>query len=176
MPLRLYQVAQRVMSLLDSPFAVFLAFILMGMSVLVTLNGCSEGKRPIATARVCLPTSTDVSDFVDVIRQAGRPYGMTFFDRTPATRTDLKSLGNPAGTVGIDGFVLNIGTLRQDGMGVTASQLSGPGYQVALGFSEGADVPKAKHFNQDVVHKLKQRWRVEVRPDGAGAQPFDKCP
>ncbi len=164
------------MSLTASPFAVLSAFILMGTSVLVTLNGCSEGKRPMATARVCLPTSTDVPDFIDVIRQAGLPYGMAFFDRTSATRTDLKSLGSPAGTVGNNGFVLNIGALRQDGMGVTASQLSGPGRQVALGFSEGADSREAKRFTRDVVDKLKQRWRVEVRPDGAGAQPFDKCP
>jgi hypothetical protein len=143
---------------------------------LMTLGGCSEGKRPIATARMCLPNSDDVAEFVTLLRETGQSNRMTFFDRTSETRVDLRALGSPNGTVGSDGFILNVGIRRPDGMGVTASQLAGPGLQVALGFSKAEDPAEANRFAAAVIDKLKRRWRVELFPDGAGVQPFDHCP
>ena len=60
-------------------------------------------------------------------------------------------------------FVLNLGALRQDGMGVTASELDGPGYQVALGFSEGSNPANARRIAKNFTKGLAERWRTEVR-------------
>lgn len=150
--------------------------VLASMVILLSLNACSGGKPPIETARVCLPKPSDVPEFVKLLRETGKAHGMTFFDRTAETRVELNALENANGATRADGFVLNIGVLRPDGMGVTVSELPGPGWQVALGFSSANDLAEAERFTQAVTHILGRHWRVELIPGAAGVQPFDHCP
>jgi hypothetical protein len=60
---------------------------------------------------------------------------------------------------------------------VTAGNLGLPGYQVALGFSEGSNPSDAHRFAQMVVSKLEEHWHVEIVPDPAksGALPMKNC-
>ncbi len=51
---------------------------------------------------------------------------MVFFDRTAETHAERKMLGDTNGTMQADDFILNVGVLRPDGMGVTVSELAGP--------------------------------------------------
>lgn len=150
--------------------------LLIATTLVLLLSSCSTGKRPIATARVCLPDPSDVGQLVTLLRMTGQTYGMTFFDQTQETRADRKALGDANKSFRTDGFVLNAGVLRPDGMGVTVNELAGPGLQVALGFSQGKDAGEAKKFTEAVSHKIEQRWRIQLFEDGSGVQPFDHCP
>jgi len=60
-------------------------------------------------------------------------------------------------------------------MGVTAGNLGLPGYEVALGFSEGSSGAEAREFANKVVKRLEQHWQVEIVPAGTGAKPMGGC-
>jgi hypothetical protein len=63
------------------------------------------------------------------------------------------------------------------GVGVTVSNLGLPGFQVALGFSEGSRPREAQRFAETVIRKLEARWRVQTVPIPAesGARPMSGC-
>src|SRR5690606_24917 len=91
------------------------------------LSACAQGERPFLTARVCLPASADVNDFIRVIQKVAASHHMRFFDRTAETRAESDAIAKGILEYSIPKFVLNIGALAPDGMGVTASQLDGAG-------------------------------------------------
>ena len=56
--------------------------------------------------------------------------------------------------------------------GLTAANIGLPGYQVAIGFSDG---PDAQAFAKRVIDRLKMQWRVETIPSDKGALPLKSC-
>jgi hypothetical protein len=110
-----------------------------------------------------------VDKFVTLLRTAAHENGLSYFDRTEDTTQEYDNLKlhRP--------FVLNIGALRKDGMGVTASAIGGAGYQIALGFSAGTDTNDAHQFATYFLSVLRQRWPTEVFPGSQGVKPSEKC-
>jgi hypothetical protein len=143
--------------------------------LVMSLNGCSEGRRPVAMARVCLPKLDDVSQFKTVIQQLGQSYGLEYFDRSDETKKEIQAIGIPNAFPQSNGFVLNLGALRSDGMGVTAGQLGGPGYQVGLGFSAGRSQAETQRFIDAAISDLKRHWVVDVSSGELGVQPMATC-
>ena len=145
------------------------------LATCVLITGCHSGKRPFALARVCLPTQQDVPALVNELRRLGQAQHMEFFDRTSATKSERQALRKPSVYPRKDDFVLNVGILRRDGMGVTTSELGGPGFQVGLGFSEGANPTEARQFEETTISKLRQRWVVDVQSGEIGLEPLARC-
>lgn len=152
-----------------------LRLVMIAVIIGLGFGACDRGKRPFALARVCLPTQRDVPAFLNEIRHLGAAEHMEFFDRTSATKAEREALNKPSVFPRNDGFVLNVGVLRRDGMGVTTSELGGPGFQVGLGFSEGSNPAEARRFEQAIISKLRQRWYVEVQSGDTGLQPLARC-
>jgi hypothetical protein len=70
-----------------------------------------------------------------------------------------------------------MGFYRRDGVGLTVTNLGLPGYQVAVGFSEGSNSVDAHRLAQMVKSKLAEHWHVEDVPNPAtsGAFPIANC-
>ena len=83
--------------------------------------------------------------------------------------------GEAIGALHQSGPFINMGVEGEDGMGLTAGNLSLPGYQVAVGFGDGSDPVRARAFAERVVNRLKTRWDVETVPAGEGAFPLKAC-
>jgi hypothetical protein len=139
----------------------------------LSITGCFYGKRPFLNARVCLTRRDDIVQFVELVRYLGRNEHMTYFDRSAETR--LERAANPNAIARKDGFTVNLGITRPDGMGVTAGELGGSGYQIALGFSDGSNRTEARQFAIAVIREIRKRWPVQVIPGSLGVQPSNDC-
>lgn len=152
--------------------------VLAALVLAATLNACESGKakRPFLIAEVCLRTADDLSTFTRDMHSIAESERATFIDRSASTQKELDATGHS-----LEGArtrqVVNMGVERGNEMLVMVSNLGLPGYQVALGFSEGSNPLLAHRFADAVVRKLEQRWHVETvgNPTEAGAQPMKNC-
>jgi hypothetical protein len=141
----------------------------------ISISGCAQGEPPIAIARVCLPQLSDVSQFKLLVRQWAKSSRLEYFDRSEDTKKELQAIGNPSPNHRSDGFILNIGSVGSDGLGVTASELGGQGYQVALGFSSGRNKSDTQRFIDAAISDLKRRWIVNLLNGKSGVEPMASC-
>lgn len=142
---------------------------------IMALLGCSSGKRPFLIAQICLKDEEGISGFMSEMRFVAESRNMAFVDSTAETRRDLEVVDAGNGT-GIDiSRTIDFHITRADGMGIGVGNLGLPNYQLALGFSEGSDAIEARRFADEVVSRLRRRWRVEIVPPGRGALPISDC-
>jgi hypothetical protein len=148
--------------------AVLLAFVL-------ALGGCVRGKRPFLIVQLCMVDQSDVAKFKLELRAIADLERMQFVDNSANTARDLGNM-NYSGEERTNGSqVINIGVDNREGFGMTANNVGLPGYQVAIGFSEGANPTMARRFANVVVSRLEQYWRVYTVPAGQGALPRQGC-
>lgn len=144
------------------------AFLLL---IIVALYGCEQGRRPFLVVQICLGDQEGVNKFKELLQSIARMEGMAYIDGSAQTKSELEAIRGSD----VDYPVINIAVERKDGMGLTAGDLTEPGYQVAVGFSEGSNPAEAHEFADRVVAKFNERWRVEVVPPGQGAHPLPDC-
>jgi hypothetical protein len=154
----------------NSSLVTFLGIIALAVS----LCGCGSGKRPFLIAQVCLRNAEDLSAFTGEMQLIAQSEGKQLIDNSKTTQAELNAAGHP-----VEGArtkpVINMGIQLGDGVGLTVGNLGLPGYQVAVGFSEGSSPADANRFADAVVKKLAQRWRVESLPGGTGAKGMENC-
>jgi len=150
--------------------------ILGALAVLGVLAcGCTEWKRPFLLEQMCVHDKAGVAQLIEELKAEAASRRMEFVDNSANTKRDLESVSYP-GRERADGSpVINVGIKSDDGMGATAINVGLPGYQVALGFSEGSDKLEARRFADEVIKRLEQHWRVEAVPPGSGAMPKPDC-
>lgn len=134
------------------------------------LSGCGEGKGPFLMVQTCLGDEQNVVLFENMLRAIAQSKNMTYVDGSKSTQKDLVDLKVNAGYQ-----LINVGVERDDGIGLMAGNLGLSAYEVAIGFSEGSNPVEARQFANLVVGALKERWRVEVVPQGQGAFPMKGC-
>jgi hypothetical protein len=139
------------------------------------LAGCGEGKHPFLIAQICLGDAENLATFTREMRIIAQAENMRFIEGSAETKADLAVIDPEGISHELDGPVIHMGVERGDGMGVDAGNLGLPGYQVALGFSEGSSPDEARRFARTVVSRLARRWHVKTVPPGVGAQPMRGC-
>jgi hypothetical protein len=151
------------------------AFVVVTTTLLLALTSCTEGKKPFRVVQFCVHDSAGAVQLINELKQLAATEHLEFFDSSKATEKDLKDIGY-RGRERSDGSpMINVGSLRNDGLGVGGGNLGLPGYQVALGFSKGSDNAEAQRFADRVVDQLNRQWRVQVLPAGASANPKADC-
>jgi hypothetical protein len=142
---------------------------------LLLLLGCSQGRPPFLILQTCLINAEGVSQFKQEMKSIATEEHMEYVDGSENTKRSLDAIGY-AGRERQDGSpVIHVGVDGPDGIGFSATNVSLPGYQVALGFSEGSNSSQAHRFADVVTKRLEQRWQVEVLPAGAAAVPKPGC-
>ena len=141
-----------------------------------TLCGCGVEKRPFLVAQVCLENAEDLSAFTRQMQAIAQSESKTLVDHSADTHKELDMLGHPVEESRLRP-VINMEIERRDGSGVLVGNSGLPGYQVALGFSEGTNLLGAEKFAQMVVSKLEKQWRIEIVPSPAKSisQPMANC-
>lgn len=146
-----------------------------GLAVLVcllcALYGCQPSKRPFVIVQVCLRDEQNLEIFIAMMQSIAQSEQMSFIDNSAVTQKDLASLN----VVGPNYRAINIAVERKDGMGLGAGNLGLHQYEIALGFSEGANSSEAHEFSDLVVAELKRKWHVGYVPPGQGAFPMKSC-
>ncbi len=140
------------------------------------MSACSDGREgPFLTAQLCVQNRAGMQVLVDDLKVIAKARGMSFKDNSDATKRDLETVGYAARERSDGSPVLNVAVGDGDGLSVGATNLGLPGYQVALGFSEGSDATKTSRFAEEVLAQIGKRWSVERLPQGVGALPQAGC-
>jgi hypothetical protein len=147
--------------------------ILSAFSFLVVICGCAKSERSFLIAQVCLNDQQDVSELRNLIKSIANAEHMEFIDRSEDTRRELQSINSP--DLHSASPVINFGIVGEDGIGLTAGNMGMPPNQVAIGFTGVSDLPRANQLASSVVNKIKERWLVEILPEGAAAQGMREC-
>lgn len=149
--------------------------ITVGASILIAACGAAQSNNRIV--QFCLHDTAGIDHLRSVMRSFADAQSMTFIDNSAQTQADLQLIGVNSPPLPEGEPLINMGINGPGGLGVTAGNLGLPGYQVALGFTEGTDATMGKAFADALVRELDQRWElVEVpNPDERGAFPLPNC-
>jgi hypothetical protein len=109
------------------------------------------------------------------MRQVAKSNGMEFADTSSRSQEGLSKIDRTQARIEARRRAVNIGTLGGRSFGFGAGNLGLPGYQVAIGFTAGAD-PKAAHmFAAETVNLLRKTWQVETQSGETGAHGIAHC-
>ena len=140
---------------LQASFAVLLCLI-------SARQGYALGERPFLMVQVCLENEQNLPNLVSMMQSIAKSEGMKFIDNSAQTQRDLESIGEIIHQAKPTSEVINIGIESDNGAWLTAGNVGLPKNQVVLGFSEGAKPSEAHKFADAVVHRLEERWHIEV--------------
>ena len=146
----------------------------VGLAILLLL-GCAPGKHPFLMVQMCLSNERGVTEFFDEMKSIAAANNMVFLDNSGDTIRELKATGYAGHERDGGSPAINFAVERKDGQGASAGNLSLPGYQVAVGFSEGSSPAEAQAFANVVVSRLEKHWKIHVVPRGTGAKPMPGC-
>jgi hypothetical protein len=141
----------------------------------ITLGGCSRAQESFLSVQTCVADQQGVAELKDMMRSTAQSEGLQFIDNSAQQASALKDVGADKALKRDVSRAIDVHIEGKDGLGVTAGNLGLPPYQVALGFTEGADPAKAHRLSDRLVQTLSQRWHVEVVPAGEGAMPMKTC-
>lgn len=148
------------------------------LAVATMLYGCGpvHGKRPFLIAEVCLKSADDLAAFRREMQSVAQSQNAAVIDRSTSTQMELDA-GGHSREGGRTAPAVNLGIKRGDEMLVMVGNLGLPGYQVALGFSEGSNPTEAHRFADTFLREVEARWHVEIVHNSAesGAGPMKEC-
>lgn len=149
--------------------------VIAGASILIA--ACGAAQRNNRIVQFCLYDTAGIDDLRSVLRSFADAQSMTFIDNSGQTEADLRQIGVASPPLPEGEPLINMGINGPSGLGVTAGNLGLPGYQVALGFTDGTNPTKGTAFADALVRELDQTWElVEVpNPDQRGAFPLPNC-
>jgi hypothetical protein len=146
------------------------------LAVVLSLSaGCAPGKRPFLMVQMCLSNEGGVDEFISELKSLSSEEKLQFVDNSRNAERELKGVGH-AGLERTDASrLIDVRVMRSDGMGIGATNLGLPGYQMAMGFSAGSNATDAQELASRTLLRIKKRWSVESVPAGAGAKPMADC-
>lgn len=142
---------------------------LLGLLFLILISSCGGGRPPFLMVQLCLKDSSDMDQFMSLMKSISASNGMTFIDRSSLTRKELKEL-----KVSPNYRIINISGDDGSGVGWSAGNFALSGHEIAIGFSEGANPERARQFSEEVINVLNQKWDVHRVPPNKGATPICK--
>lgn len=143
--------------------------------VSLLLLSCAPAKRPFLMVEMCLSDAQGVADFREELRLIASAENMKFIDNSRNTEYGTQTIGGSGDDRNGGSPVVDLRLIRGDGTAISAANLGLPGYQMAVGFTEGSGVPIAREIAARTVSRLKMRWTVEPVPEGSGAKPMPGC-
>ncbi|MBS0422254.1 MAG: hypothetical protein JSR66_31405 [Proteobacteria bacterium] len=145
------------------------------VAVSLLLAGCAPGKRPFSMVQMCLSNQQGIEELIDELKSIAAAENLEFIDNSSNAERGLIDTGYVGHERTSGSRALDIRIIRRDGMGIGATNVGLPGYQVAVGFAEGSNAAEAQDFAKRVLSRFKKRWLVQIVPGGAGAGPMAGC-
>jgi hypothetical protein len=135
------------------------------------LHGCTQGKQSFLVIQFCLVNDLNLTHLRDTLATIAHAERMKFIDDSAIVKENMKDLGTAQRAP-----TISLRVEQGDGLGLTATNVGLPGYQVAIGFTAGADKNLSRTFADRVVQELKKNWDIKTVPSGRGAFPLSDCP
>lgn len=149
--------------------------VCMLVTVALLLTGCAPGKHPFLMVQMCLSNQQGVEDFVEELKSVASAEKLEFVDNSSNAQQELKAVGY-SGRERTDGSrVIDVRVMRNDGMAIGATNVGLPGFQMAMGFSEGSSAVEARNFANRTLARFRKHWSIESVPSGTGAKPMADC-
>ena len=145
------------------------------MGMIMALQGCSRAQESFLSVEMCVVDQAGVLQLKNIMRDIARSENLEFIDNSAQQKSDLQAMGADKLLKRDATRAIDLHIEGRQGMGATAGNLGLPSYQVAIGFTEGANPVAGRRLSDRLVKALSQHWHVEVIPKGKGAFPMRSC-
>lgn len=165
--MRAYRIIVRSLSLLFAASAAAAA-----------LAGCTSSKGPFLMIEVCLKDAAGVSGFKQEMQVVAQSHGMMLVDDSELQESNLDALdkiATPDLRKTIARPVVNMVLRDGDEVMVIVGNIGLPTGQVVVSFFDSSTSLDSHEFADMVVDRLAKKWRIEVVPQGQGAQGIAGC-
>jgi hypothetical protein len=150
-------------------------FILPLFLMTCCLSNCSGAKESFLTVEMCVVNDAGINQLRKILEITARKEHLQFVDNTADAQHDMTVTSQTNRDLVEAHRLFHVAVQRSDGMGVTATNLGLPKYQVVLGFTDGADHGTAKAFADRMVMVLASQWKITTIPPRKGATPMRNC-
>jgi hypothetical protein len=133
----------------------------LSVGVILLLFACSPGKASFRVVQLDLANKQSLALFVEEMKAISKEEQMEYVDGSKETERGLDTIDYSDQGRADGSPTIHLAVQRSDGMGVTAINVSLPGYRVALGFTDGSNAIEARRFADKVIARLEQHWTVE---------------
>lgn len=149
--------------------ALFICIVVLLETI---LYGCEDGKEgPLLSAQICVRDKNGMKLMFEELQAIASAKHMQYVDNSTKTQRDLRAVGYAH----LVDPVVNISVERADGLGVGATNVGLPTFQIALGFTEGSNPEESRDFADGVIRRLEVHWHVERMPANLGVTPDNNC-
>ncbi len=145
------------------------------ITIAILIEGCSPTQTAFRSLQICVVDQRGVAILKGLMREAAAFERLQFIDNSARQGRDLKYIGADGLLKRDASLAIDIHIEGNGGMGVTAGNLGLPAYQVAIGFTEGADPAKAHRLAARLIQVLAKQWQVETISVHKGAMPMKSC-
>ncbi|GGZ33714.1 hypothetical protein [Asticcacaulis endophyticus] len=144
--------------------------------IFLPLQGCSEGiEDPSITTHLCAQNKEGIYQLKEELKLIASDENMKFQDYSEDVRRDLKIIDSKYAKRADGSPPVHFEVHGKNELGLTASNISLPGYQIAIGFAGGKNHTETEQFADKMITRLEKQWPVERLPDGTGATPKPGC-
>jgi hypothetical protein len=140
-------------------------------SLMAVLCSCTPGQKPFLIVQICLGDEQSLASFIAIVESISQLENMNVIDGSAKAKTDLEQLR----ALHQPDPIIQINVVGKNGVAMGIDNIGLPGYQLALGFSEGSDPAAAHMFATKVIDSVKYNWPVVYVPSGQGALPLKTC-
>jgi hypothetical protein len=145
------------------------------IGIFLCLQGCSPTQESFLTIQTCVVNQQGVALLKSTMHAVAKAENLEFIDNSLQQGSELKMMGAEERLKRDAALAIDVHIDGAGGIGVTASNLGLPSYQVAVGFTNGSDAAKAHLLARRLVQALSKQWQVETIPQGSGVSPMKTC-
>lgn len=141
------------------------------------LSSCGDGGQgPYLLAQICVQDRDGINLLIEEINSIARENRMIFIDNSEKTKRDLKTIGSRHSVRSDGSPLINVAIDRNDGLRMSASNISLPNYQFVIGFIKGMDDLETDQFVKYSIKRIEKHWSIYKIPPGIGALPMENFP
>jgi hypothetical protein len=156
---------------------------LLSVLMYLALGACTSSDVPLFTLQVCLGDEDSRGVFVDLLKSHARDEKLDFRDISSEKQIEInhvsKKLNTATGKALIQPIehLIFIGLEREPANSeeVFATNLGLPDNEPVVYFSAGRNVVRARRSADSLARELRNRWPVQVVPQGTGAKAMTEC-
>jgi len=147
-----------------------LRLLLLLSTLSMAMSSSGNHPRLPQMVQLCLHDEKEVDQLIGLLEQAASENGLKFVNRSAANQLELSRLKKDPGY-----RVISISASRPDGLGLAAGNLSLGAYEMAIGFTHGANAEESAAFIRGVMNLLNSKWVVRPVAEGQGAMKSTDC-
>ncbi|MGH8604647.1 MAG: hypothetical protein ACREXR_18245 [Gammaproteobacteria bacterium] len=152
----------------------FLALLPLVCFANTGLIGCAPPQEPFMSVEICLKDAAGVAAFKQEMEAIARTHGIGVLDDSTSAESEVEAIATEEFRKKLGQPVVSMVVKHNDNVIAMVGNIGLPSGQVVLSFFDSSRFD-SRRFADMVVDRLAKKWRIEVVPQGQGAQGIAGC-